>query len=63
MKKDKIQEAYEQMINEKKVTPQDIKKLKRKVDEIEAVVKAGESPYDLLSFLKTEITNLMKGIF
>jgi len=63
MKKDKILEAYEQMLTEKKVTVQDIKKLKRRVEEIEAVVKAGESPFDLLSFLRTDVKNLMKGIF
>jgi len=63
MKKDKILEAYEQMLTEKKVTVQDIKKLKRRVEEIEAVVKAGESPFDLLSFLRTDVKNLMKSIF
>jgi hypothetical protein len=61
MKKDKINEAYERMLNEK-ISVNDIKTLKRRLDEIEAVIKAGESPFELLSYLKTDITNLMKKI-
>lgn len=61
MKKDKIQEAYESMLVEKKIKVNDIKTLKRRLDEIEAVIKAGESPFELLSYLRTDITKLMGG--
>jgi len=61
MKKDKIQEAYEQMINEK-FSMTDVKQLKRRVEEIGAVVKANESPFELLSGLKSDIKEMMKRI-
>jgi len=62
MKKDKIQEIYESMLTERKVTTNDVKMLRRKLDEVEAVIKAGESPFELLGYLKTEIGKLMKNI-
>ena len=46
------------MLNEK-ITSSDIKFLQRRVQEIKAVVKLGESPFELLSHLKTEITRMM----
>lgn len=61
MKKDKIQEAYESMLNEK-ISMTDIKQLKRRVEEIGAVVKVGESPFELLSGLKSDIIDMMKRI-
>jgi len=61
MKKDKIQEAYESMLNEK-ISTKDIKQLKRRLEEIEAVVKAGESPFELLSNFKFDIARMMKNI-
>jgi len=61
MKKDKIQEAYESMLNEK-ISMTDVKQLKRRVEEIGAVVKAGESPFELLSGLKSDIKDIMKRI-
>ncbi len=61
MEKEKIQEAYENMLNEM-VSTTDIKTLGRRVKEIEAVVKVGESPFELLSSLKFDIEKLMKKV-
>ena len=62
MKRDKIQEAYEKMIVEKKVTLRDTKQIRRKLDEIDAVIKAGESPHELLSYLRTYLWDLMRNV-
>ncbi len=40
----------------------DIETLKRRIEEIEAIVKYGESPFKALSYLRTDIKDIMSKI-
>lgn len=53
---------YEESLTEGSRLLLDIKKLKRSLNEVEAIAKAGESPFQALSYLKSDIEDVMKAI-
>lgn len=40
----------------------DIEHLKRRIEEAEAIVKANESPFSHLSYIKSDITNILRKL-
>lgn len=48
---------------DKKDVLRDIDKLRKRLDEVEAIVKSDESPFRHLSYIKTEVKELMDKIF
>lgn len=60
-----LQEKMDLFINEdidKRKMLDELRKLKRRIEEAEAIVKAGESPYQHLSIIKSDITDLFRNV-
>jgi len=61
-----LQEKMNLFLNEKKIDKKEmlinLRSLKRRIEEAEAIVKADESPFDHLSMVKSNITDILRKL-